>query len=155
MSVSAEAEAFLATVDRSSFELQPYIRRVEKPWGYEEHWTPDGLEYMGKRIVVYAGCQLSLQVHDEKTESWLLLSGRGGAVVEDKDGNLVRLFFEPGQGYRSTIGQQHRLFAETESVFIEVSTPENGTTFRLEDDYARPDETEELRNQPGRGYKTA
>jgi hypothetical protein len=30
---------------------------------------------------------------------------------------------------------------------VEVSTPEIGTTFRLEDDYQRPDETETLRKK--------
>jgi len=38
---------------------------------------------------------------------------------------------------------------------LEVSTPEIGTTFRLEDDYARPDETESVREAPGRGWDTA
>ena len=32
---------------------------------------------------------------------------------------------------------------------LEVSTPEIGTTYRLEDDYARPDETEAVRTAPG------
>jgi len=30
---------------------------------------------------------------------------------------------------------------------IEVSTPEAGTTYRIEDDYKRPNETEELRQK--------
>ena len=33
----------------------------------------------------------------------------------------------------------------TDAVIFEASTPELGTTHRLEDDYARPDETEQVR----------
>jgi hypothetical protein len=33
----------------------------------------------------------------------------------------------------------------TDCDIIEVSTPEQGTTWRLEDDYARPDETPQQR----------
>ncbi len=40
----------------------------------------------------------------------------------------------------------HRLIAMEDSKILEVSTPELGTTFRLEDDYKRSDETEEMRN---------
>jgi hypothetical protein len=35
----------------------------------------------------------------------------------------------------------------TDCDILEVSTPEIGTTFRLEDDFKRPDETEELRKE--------
>ena len=43
------------------------------------------------------------------------------------------------------VGQRHRLIGITDCDIFEVSTPEIGTTFRLEDDYKRPDETEEMR----------
>jgi mannose-6-phosphate isomerase len=48
-------------------------------------------------------------------------------------------------GYSTQVGQKHRLKAITDCDIIEVSTPEAGTTWRLEDDYARPDETPEQR----------
>jgi len=52
---------------------------------------------------------------------------------------------QPGQGYSTQVGQKHRLIGITDTDIIEVSTPEAGTTWRLEDDYARPDETPEQR----------
>ena len=35
----------------------------------------------------------------------------------------------------------------------EVSTPEKGKTVRLEDDYGRGDETEEMRQLPNHGWQ--
>ncbi|MGA2968165.1 MAG: hypothetical protein ABSD69_03295, partial [Candidatus Levyibacteriota bacterium] len=51
----------------------------------------------------------------------------------------------PGKGYTTLIGQRHRLCGITDCDIIEFSTPEKGTTLRLEDDYKRPDETPEQR----------
>ncbi len=44
------------------------------------------------------------------------------------------------EGYTVNPDCRHRLCAYDESVVMEVSKPEAGTTFRLEDDYSRPDE---------------
>ena len=51
------------------------------------------------------------------------------------------------KGYTIKIGQKHRYHAITNCKIFEVSTPEIGTTYRLEDDYNRPNESEELRNK--------
>ena len=101
---------------------------------------------------VDAGKRLSLQVHDAKTESWFLMSGRAKVVWDDGTGELVETELEPGLGYSCEIGQRHRLVGITDCDILEVSTPEIGTTHRLEDDYARPDETEAVRSSPGRGW---
>lgn len=135
----------LNSIDKSQFSNEPHIKRVEKPWGYELHWTPDTLPYMGKILHINAGARLSLQVHDQKQESWTLMSGKAKVVWENNKGELIETVLQPGVGYTSLIGQKHRLCGITDCDVIEVSTPEIGTTFRLEDDYKRPDETEEQR----------
>jgi len=38
------------------------------------------------------------------------------------------------------------------AVIMEASTPETGTTIRLQDDYKRPDETEDVRKLDNRGW---
>lgn len=134
-------------INKNEFKTDPYVRKVEKPWGYELHWTPDNLPYMGKIIHVDAGKRLSLQVHDKKQESWMIMKGQAKVVWEDKDGNMVETELEEKKGYTCALGQKHRLVGVTECDILEVSTPEIGTTYRLEDDYRRPDETEELRAQ--------
>jgi mannose-6-phosphate isomerase len=139
--------ARVPTFDPRNFSNQPYVKRVEKPWGYELHWVPEGAPYMGKVLHLNAGTRISLQVHDAKQESWFLMSGRAAVIWENNDGELVETELQPGQGYSCQVGQQHRLKGITDCDIIEASTPELGTTWRLEDDYARPDETPEQRRK--------
>lgn len=150
--MSDTPEEFLKTVDRSSFINMAYIKRVEKPWGYELHFTPDGLPYMGKILHINEGKRLSLQVHDEKTESWYKLNGRIMMIIEDQEGQMRAIEMEDGQGYTTKVGQKHRLMGITDGEVLEVSTPEIGSTYRLEDDYSRPTETEDMRKDPNRGW---
>ncbi|MBI5044340.1 MAG: cupin [Candidatus Levybacteria bacterium] len=137
---------------KTPFSNDSYIKRVEKPWGFELHWTPDNLPYMGKVLHVNKGARLSLQVHDKKQESWFLKSGRMKLLWDDDNGNLVETELEEGKGYTSQVGQRHRLVGITDAEVLEVSTPEEGVTYRLEDDYKRPDETEDMRKLPNRGW---
>lgn len=143
---------FLDTIDKSQFNADPYVRKVEKPWGYEIHWVPDGEPYMGKILHITAGKRLSLQAHDLKKESWFLLNGSVTMVIENAQGELTEVPMESGVGYTTRIGQCHRLVGVEDSDVLEVSTPEIGNTVRLEDDYARPTETEAIRQDPHRGW---
>ena len=131
--------------DPSSFSNQSYVKRVKKPWGYELHWVAEGTPYMGKIIHINSGCRSSLQIHDQKQESWLLISGKASVIWEDSAGELIITELQPEVGYTIGIGQKHRLVGVTDCDIVEVSTPEKGTTWRLEDDYSRPNETEKVR----------
>lgn len=141
----------LSKFNKSKFTNSAYVQRVEKPWGYELHWVPDGKPYMGKILHINEGKRLSLQVHDQKQESWLIINGRAKVIWDNQDGNLIESEMESGKGYSCEVGQRHRLVGITDCDIIEVSTPEIGTTYRLEDDYKRPDETEERRKQERKG----
>jgi len=133
MNRSAEALAAICTA--------PFSARIEKPWGWETHWTPPNLPYVGKILHIFTGARLSLQVHEDKTETWILLSGEAATIWESEAGEMIETQLVPGQGYTCVAGQQHRLVGITECDILEVSTPERGTTWRLEDDYSRPHET--------------
>lgn len=133
--------------DRSSFKTESFVKKIDKPWGYELHFVPSALPYMGKIIHIDSGKRLSLQVHDKKQESWLLVNGRAKVVWENDKGELVETELEREKGYTCSVGQKHRLVGITDCDIVEVSTPETGTTYRLEDDYSRSDETEELREK--------
>jgi len=126
--------------DTSSFDTQPHVRRVEKPWGWELLWTQPGLPYVGKMLHVLAGHRMSLQAHEHKLESWLLIGGRAKVVWENQRGEMEECELRLGQGYSCASGQKHRLAGITDCDIIEVSTPEVGMTWRLEDDYGRPHE---------------
>ena len=134
------------TFDPSNFSTNAYIRRIEKPWGYEQHWVPDGAPYMGKVLHINEGARLSLQVHDEKQESYFIMSGNASVIWENNKGEMTETVLEKGKGYSTQIGQKHRLKGLSGGCdIVEVSTPEAGTTWRLEDDFARPDQTPEER----------
>lgn len=140
------------TFDKSKFINTPYVKRVEKPWGYELHWVPEGMPYMGKILHIDAGKRLSMQVHDTKQETSWLLNGECDLIIENALGELETIHLQKGFGYTTMIGQRHRHHAVTDCDVMEVSTPEAGTTWRLEDDFARPDETPEQRKKE-RGEK--
>lgn len=133
--------------DPSDFSIQPYAKHIDKPWGYEVHWVSPDAPYMGKIIHIHAGARLSLQLHDEKQESWLVVRGRAAVIWENDNGELVETELQPGMGYSTKLGQRHRLKGITDTDIVEVSTPERGTTWRLDDDYARPHETPEQRQK--------
>jgi mannose-6-phosphate isomerase len=135
----------LPKFDPSAFKNDAYVKRYDKPWGHELHWVTADAPYMGKLLHLKAGHRFSLQLHDQKQESWFVISGRVLMTWDDKSGSLVETELETGKGYSIVAGQRHRMKAITDAVIIEVSTPESGTTWRLEDDYSRPDETPEQR----------
>jgi mannose-6-phosphate isomerase len=138
----------MASFDPTTFSLNPNAQRIQKPWGYEILLSPAGAPYAAKLIHVQAGKRLSLQLHDTKVETQTLVAGKGILVLEGPDGKLHDVRMQPGVGYHVAVGQRHRLCAaaDEDATIFEASTPEVGVTLRLEDDYARPDETEALRN---------
>ena len=133
------------------FDNKPYARRVDKPWGWEIHFVPDDKPYMGKILHIKAGMRLSLQKHDEKEESWWLLTGRAMLIIENDEGELEEIEMKRDAGYSCQVNQKHRLKGITDCDIVEVSTPEIGTTYRLEDDFERDDETEEQRKLRNEG----
>ncbi len=138
--------------DKSKFKNTPFVKRVEKPWGYELIFTSEDLPYTGKLMHLNAGTKQSLQIHDKKIETYYLGSGRGGVIIENNHGEMEEVEFEKDKGYTTHIGQKHRIFSITDCDILEFSTPEIGTTYRLEDDYKRSDETEDVRKQDNRGW---
>lgn len=151
-SQNPQLQEFLKTVDKSNFTNQPYVKKIPKPWGYELHWATEDKPYMGKLMHIESGKRLSLQIHDQKEETYFLINGQAKLIWENSTGKLVDTVMEPYLGYSTHIGQQHRIAGITDCDVIEASTPEIGNTYRLEDDYARPTETEDTRKDPNRGW---
>lgn len=133
--------------DPKNFTSVPYVRRVEKPWGYELHLVPPESPYMAKIMHVSAGARQSLQVHDAKQETWIMLHGRASVLLENDSGEMIEVEIPVDKGLSTHVGQKHRIIGITDCDIFECSTPEAGTTWRLEDDYARPDETPDERKK--------
>lgn len=141
-------------INKIFFSTTPYQKKINKPWGYEIHWVPENKPYLGKIEHIKAGCRMSLQIHDKKQETWLLINGRAKVIWESEGGKLIETELKKNKGYSCSIGQKHRLMGITDCDIVEVSTPEVGTTIRFEDDYHRPDETEEVRNKERKNNTT-
>jgi mannose-6-phosphate isomerase len=111
-------------------------RRVEKPWGHELIWAHTD-RYVGKILVIETGKRLSLQRHEVKDESILVLSGRLRLYLEDDDGTVRVEELGAGASRRVTTGRIHRYESIERCELVEVSTPELDDVVRLEDDFGR------------------
>jgi mannose-6-phosphate isomerase len=111
-------------------------RKVDKPWGYELIWARTD-RYVGKILHVARGESLSLQYHEVKDETIMVLSGRI-AFEHFAEGQEPRtVVLEPHQPFHITPGLRHRMTALEDSNLVEVSTPELDDVVRLEDRYGR------------------
>jgi quercetin dioxygenase-like cupin family protein len=120
-----------------SVEVKPGVFRVDKPWGYELLWAKTD-RYVGKIIHVNAGHALSLQYHNQKTETVYLARGR--LLYEIQEGErLVGRELSPGDRIHVPAGTVHRMTAIEDADIFEVSTPELDDVVRLEDRYGRAD----------------
>lgn len=114
--------------------------RQVKPWGHELVFAAIENRYVGKVIHVNAGHCLSLQVHAEKDETISVLSGSGIFEYGPSATDLVSARFEPGDTIHLPPGVVHRITAETDLVFAEVSTAAAGwrdDIVRFDDRYGR------------------
>ncbi|HET7727725.1 MAG TPA: cupin domain-containing protein [Candidatus Limnocylindrales bacterium] len=111
-------------------------RRVPKPWGHELIWALTE-RYCGKLLVIEAGRRLSLQYHERKDESILVLSGRMRLYLAGDDGIVRTEELGPGDARRVPVGRTHRYEAIDRTELLEVSTPELDDVVRIEDDFGR------------------
>lgn len=125
---------------------------IDKPWGREIILTTPDLPYTAKILEIKAGKRLSLQYHDQKIETLCLISGEANIIWGTDQNYLTTEKMFPENGYNIQPHTIHRFEAITDCQLYEASTGEIGTTVRLQDDFSRPDETEEIRNLPNRGW---
>jgi mannose-6-phosphate isomerase len=109
---------------------------VNKPWGHELIWALTE-HYAGKILHVRAGEALSLQYHQVKDETIMVLTGRllFEFFAEGEEPRSHEL--APGEAFHVPPGLRHRMTAIEDTDVLEVSTPELGDVVRLEDRYGR------------------
>lgn len=49
----------------NQFDAKTFVKKIEKPWGYEIVFTPETLDYAGKIIHITSGKQIPMIVHDK------------------------------------------------------------------------------------------
>ena len=135
------------------------IKIVNKPWGWEKWIQPgsDTYPFVLKQLLLRAGERTSLQVHQFKSESIIILEGTGTLLTYDNlfdcqsylDGeysqnvldyimdNLTRVTLAPGVIFHTPPDTIHRMVAETDLLYIEASTQQLDDVIRLQDDRNR------------------
>jgi mannose-6-phosphate isomerase len=111
-------------------------RRTDKPWGHELLWAL-GNRYAAKILHIETGQRLSLQYHEFKEETLLLLRGRLALELEEPGGRLEQHEALPGHIFHIPAGRKHRMSALETCDVMEVSTPELQDVVRLQDDFGR------------------
>jgi mannose-6-phosphate isomerase-like protein (cupin superfamily) len=114
-------------------------REVIKPWGKEVIWA-ETKDYVGKLLYINEGHKLSLQYHEEKEETILVISGTLEITVGGHGRRgISTIKLSEGETYHVTPGTIHRFAATcgTNVVLAEVSTNYLDDVVRLEDDYDR------------------
>jgi len=112
------------------------IERDERPWGMFEVLT-EGDGYKVKRIQVNPGHRLSLQMHQSRSEHWVIVKGEASVTIGDNDFRL-----KANQDALIPTRTKHRVanHGSEPLVFIEVQCGaylgEDDIT-RFDDDYDR------------------
>lgn len=110
--------------------------RTAKPWGYEILLAVNE-RYAMKDIFLRAGTRSSLQSHNLKLESIVVIARRMLLELEDEGGAMRQREVGPGDTYDVLPGRRHRVTAVSDVRVIEASTPELDDVVRYEDDFGR------------------
>ncbi|MBX3492679.1 MAG: cupin domain-containing protein, partial [Parvibaculum sp.] len=78
-------------------------RRVHRPWGFYESLDA-GARHQVKHLMVHPGAALSLQMHHQRAEHWVVVKGRAQVTVGDKVSML-----EENQSVYIPVETKHRL----------------------------------------------
>lgn len=109
---------------------------VDKPWGNELIWAVTD-RYVGKILHIKKGHSLSLQYHNQKDETVMVLTGKLKFVHYKEGEPQQSTVLEPRQPFHVTPRLRHRMIALEDTDVVEVSTTELEDVVRLEDDYGR------------------
>lgn len=114
-------------------------RKVHRPWGWYDSLGSgvDGKGFQVKHLGVHPGQSLSLQLHHQRSEHWVVIAGTATITV----GELVQDYL-PGQHVFVPLGAVHRLENKTEND-VEIIEVQLGAYLgeddivRLQDNYHR------------------
>jgi mannose-1-phosphate guanylyltransferase/mannose-6-phosphate isomerase len=117
-------------------QLADYHTTVHRPWGSYTN-LEKGERYRIKRITVYPGESLSLQMHHHRSEHWIVVKGTAKVVLEEA-GELKEYFVHENESIYVPKTTKHRLMnpGKVPLEIIEVQVGE----YVEEDDIVRFDD---------------
>ena len=133
------------------------LYKVQKPWGHELWINGQHELYAFKEIFIRSGTKTSLQYHNFKKETNLLVNGdallhfnasdsKSNEDVREADISTVKISALSSVDVSPPV--LHRLEAVTDITLYETSTPHLDDVIRISDDSDRPDGRIELEHRP-------
>jgi mannose-1-phosphate guanylyltransferase/mannose-6-phosphate isomerase len=122
----------VATLEASDRREATAHHKVFRPWGAYESLVI-GEQFQVKRLTVNPGQALSLQLHHQRAEHWVVVSGTAHVTRGD-----AQLILGPDESTHIPIGMRHRL-ANQGAVPLEVIEVQSGP-YLGEDDIVRFDD---------------
>lgn len=110
--------------------------RIEKPWGFEE-LVEHNDSYVVKKLFMKKGHSCSLQYHELKTETIVVLKGKLTLYIGTTPDNLEKMQFEEGQHLTIKPYTIHKMEGLEDCLYLESSTNELWDVVRLQDNYGR------------------
>jgi mannose-6-phosphate isomerase-like protein (cupin superfamily) len=110
--------------------------KIEKPWGSEELIDCND-KYVVKKLFMKTGHSCSIQYHELKRETIIVLSGKLNIYIGNTLDNLDRREYLPGETITIHPYTIHRMEAVEDATYIETSTNELWDVIRLQDNYNR------------------
>jgi len=110
--------------------------KIDKPWGFEELIECND-KYVVKKLFMKKNNACSLQYHELKTETIVVLYGKLNIYVGDKLENMKCVEYVSGDTITIKPYMVHRMEAVEDSLYIECSTNELWDVIRLQDNYNR------------------
>jgi quercetin dioxygenase-like cupin family protein len=110
--------------------------KIDKPWGYEELVECND-KYVVKKLFMKKGNSCSIQYHELKTETIVVLSGKLNIYIGNEIDNLIVKEYTYGETITIKPYTIHRMEAVEDSLYIEASTNELFDVIRLQDNYNR------------------
>jgi quercetin dioxygenase-like cupin family protein len=110
--------------------------RIDKPWGYEE-LVEHNSSYVVKKLFMKKGHSCSIQYHELKTETIVVLKGRLNIYIGNTLETLEKKEYNEGDTitiYPYTI---HRMEGVVDCLYLETSTNQLWDVIRLQDAYGR------------------
>lgn len=112
--------------------------KVGKPWGHELWINGEHPDYCLKEVFILAGNRTSLQYHNFKEETNILISGKANLFFHIGDEpRLESVELRPISSIHVTPKVVHRLESVEDSLLYETSTPYLDDVVRLQDDTNR------------------
>ena len=131
-----EVKQIISTLETTKREERLTHRRVFRPWGSYET-VDSGENFQVKRITVNPGKKLSLQLHHQRAEHWVVVNGTATVTKGEEVFSL-----EENESTYIPIGVKHRLENTTDQP-LEIIEVQSGSYLgeddivRFEDDYGR------------------